>query len=154
MNKTFNFSNVFLLVTVSACLIPFSVQAEPTAKLTVVVDGLRYKSGQVCLRVYSNEQGLPSSARGVVQSGCTKVTGNSVTKDFYGLKPGKYAVALYADKNSDSKLSTNFLGIPSEGFGISNNPKAKTRAPKFKEASFDISQNKTIKITMQYLFNS
>ncbi len=143
--------NLFLLATL-ASFIPFSAQAQPKAKLTVVVDGLRHQSGQVCLRIYSNEQGFPSSARGVVQSGCTKVTGNQAMKDFYGLKPGTYAVALYADKNNDSKLNTNFLGIPSEGFGISNNPKAKTRPPKFAEASFDISQNKTIKITMQYLY--
>ncbi|MBA2749602.1 MAG: DUF2141 domain-containing protein, partial [Tatlockia sp.] len=121
-------------------------------KLTVVIDGLRHQSGQVCLRVYSGEQGFPGSARGVVQSGCTKVTGTVASKNFYGLKPGSYAVALYADKNSDSKLNTNAFGIPSEGFGISNNPKAKTRAPKFTEASFDLNQNKTIKITMQYLF--
>ncbi|MBW4665026.1 MAG: DUF2141 domain-containing protein [Chroococcus sp. CMT-3BRIN-NPC107] len=147
MNKFY-----FSFLATFASLIPFSVQAQQSAKLTVVVDGLRHQSGQVCLRIYSNEQGFPLSARGVVQSGCTKVTGNSATKDFYGLKPGTYAIALYADKNSDSKLNTNFLGIPSEGFGISNNPKAKTRAPKFKEASFDISQNKTIKITMQYLY--
>lgn len=142
-----------LFLATLASFIPFSVKAQPTAKLTVVVDGLRHNSGQVCLRVYSNEQGFPASARGVVQSGCTEVTGKSATKNFYGLKPGTYAVALYADKNSDRKLNTNFLGIPSEGFGISNNPKAKTRAPKFKEASFNISQNKTILIVVQYLFN-
>ncbi len=142
----------FFFLATFASLIPFSVQAQPSAKLTVVVNGLRHNSGQVCLRIYSNEQGFPSSAKGVVQSGCTKVTGNSAAKDFYGLKPGTYAVALYADKNNDSKLNTNFLGIPSEGFGISNNPKAKTRPPKFKEASFALSQNKTIKITMQYLY--
>ncbi len=80
------------------------------------------------------------------------MTGTVASKNFYGLKPGSYAVALYADKNSDSKLNTNAFGIPSEGFGISNNPKAKTRAPKFTEASFDLNQNKTINITMQYLF--
>jgi uncharacterized protein (DUF2141 family) len=144
--------NIFLLAILSG-LIPLSAQAQPTAKLTVVIDGLRHQTGQVCLRVYSSDQGFPSSARGVVQSGCTKVTGSLVKKDFYGLKPGSYAVALYADKNSDSKLNTNAFGLPSEGFGISNNPKAKTRAPKFNEASFNLSQNKTIKIVMQYLFN-
>lgn len=148
MNKLY-----FLFLATLASFIPaVQAQQQTTAKLTVVIDGLRHNAGQVCLRVYANEQGFPGSAKGVVQSGCTKVTGNSATKDFYGLKPGTYAVALYADKNNDSKLNTNFLGIPSEGFGISNNPKAKTRAPKFKEASFALSQNKTIKITMQYLF--
>ena len=140
---------IFLLAT-AVSLIPFSAKAQSAAKLTVVINGLRHNSGQVCLRVYANDQGFPESAKGVVQSGCTKVTGNSVTKDFYGLKPGTYAVTLFVDKNSDRELNTNAFGIPLEGFGISNNPKTRTRAPKFKEASFDLSQNKTIKITVQY----
>ncbi len=150
MNKL-QFFNVLLLATL-ASLMPLLVKAQPTAKLTVIVDGLRQTSGQVCLRVHGNEQGFPQSARGLVQSGCTKVTGNSATKDFYGLKPGTYAVSLFEDKNSDGKLNTNFLGIPSEGFGVSNNPRVKNRPPKFKEASFDLTQNKTINITVQYLF--
>lgn len=150
MNKL-QFLNVLLLASL-ASLMPLVVKAQPTAKLTVTVDGLRQTSGQVCLKVHATEEGFPQSAKGVVQSGCAKITGNSATKDFYGLKPGTYAVSLFEDKNSDGKLNTNFIGIPSEGFGVSNNPKVKNRPPKFKEASFDLSQNKTINITVKYLF--
>jgi uncharacterized protein (DUF2141 family) len=36
--------------------------------------------------------------------------------------PGYYAVALFHDENDDHHLNTNALGIPTEGYGFSNNP--------------------------------
>jgi len=36
---------------------------------------------------------------------------------------GKYAVSVFHDENSNGKLDTNFLGIPREGVGASNNAK-------------------------------
>lgn len=53
-------------------------------------------------------------------------------------KPGLYAIALYHDRNSNLKLDKNFLGIPSEPIGISNNPKFGFGPPKFKDAAFQV----------------
>jgi uncharacterized protein (DUF2141 family) len=36
--------------------------------------------------------------------------------------PGSYAVALFGDENQNGHFDTNFLGIPIEGYGFSNNP--------------------------------
>ncbi len=125
--------------------------AAPTAKLTIVVNNLSSQKGEVCMRIYAKEQGFPQSTAGAVQSGCTKIVGRSATKEFSGLKSGTYAVALFHDENGDGKLNTNFLGIPREGFGISNNPPVKLGAPKFKKASFSLKGNATIKIGMKYI---
>ncbi|MGH2415629.1 MAG: DUF2141 domain-containing protein [Microcystaceae cyanobacterium] len=127
-------------------------KAESTATLTVVIQGLQNKNGQVCLRIYGNERGFPLSSESEVQSGCTQINGSSVTKKFSGLKPGTYAVAVVDDKNRDTKLNRNFLGIPQEGFGISNNPTVSVRTgmPKFQDASFSLKQDKTINIVMKY----
>lgn len=140
------------IISVAALALSFdkTVAMEPTAKLTVVVDSLSSKQGEVCMRIYAKEQGFPQSATGVVQSGCTKITGRAATKEFYGLKYGTYAVALFHDEDGNGKLNTNFLGIPREGFGISNNPTVKLSAPKFKSASFSLRGNATIKIGMKY----
>ncbi len=141
------------IISVAALALSFgkTVAMEPTAKLTVVVDSLSSKQGEVCMRIYAKEQGFPQSATGVVQSGCTKITGRAATKEFYGLKYGTYAVALFHDEDGNGKLNTNFLGIPREGFGISNNPTVKLSAPKFKSASFSLKGNATIKISMKYI---
>ncbi len=121
-------------------------------KLTVVVDGIRNHKGQICLRVYNNEQGFPFTDTSEVQSGCVQIQGNSIKKDFYGLKAGTYAVAVVDDQNEDYKLNRNFLGIPQEGFGVSNNPtiSIKTGVPKFQDASFSLKKNKTINIAIKY----
>lgn len=129
-----------------------TAQAESTATLTVIVQGLQHQNGQVCLRIYGNERGFPLSSESEVQSGCTNITESSITKKFSGLKPGTYAVAVVDDKNKDTKLNRNFFGIPQEGFGISNNPtvSVQTGMPKFQDASFSLKKDTTINIVMKY----
>ena len=129
-----------------------AVNAEPTTKLTVVVNGIRHQKGDICLRVYASEKGFPMSDTSEVQSGCTKITGKSVTKRFYGLKPGRYAVAIVDDQNGNRKLDTDFFGIPKEGFGISNNPTVsiQTGNPKFNKSSFTVTKDTTINISVKY----
>ena len=53
---------------------------------------------------------------------------------------GTYAITIFHDENGDAKLNTNFVGIPKEPFGFSNNPKMMFGPPNFKEASFDFKE--------------
>ena len=45
-------------------------------------------------------------------------------------------VPLYKDENMNGKLDTNWLGMPKEGYGFSNDVKALLGAPSFSAASF------------------
>ncbi|KAB8334597.1 DUF2141 domain-containing protein [Scytonema tolypothrichoides VB-61278] len=145
-------ANTFFLAIVAIISLMRTVNAESPATLTVVVNGLHHKNGQVCLRVYSGEKGFPDSNTSEVQSGCTQITGSSVKKQFSGLKPGTYAVAVVDDQNGDHKLNKDFFGLPQEGFGISKNPTISiaTGTPKFRDASFVLKKNTTINIVMKY----
>ena len=129
-----------------------AAQAESTTSLTVVVNGIRNKTGEICMRVYNSEKGFPNNAKSEVKSGCTKITGNSVKQVFSGLKPGTYAVAVVDDQNGDHKLNKDFFGIPQEGFGISKNPPVSisTGTPKFNNASFEVDKNTSINIFLKY----
>ncbi|AFY51109.1 hypothetical protein Nos7524_5391 [Nostoc sp. PCC 7524] len=151
MWKISRLRHVFLASLLSlTCIRPLN--AEPTAKLTVVVNGIRHQQGQICFRVYDSEKGFPLSDTSEVQSGCTRITGKTITKHFYGLKRGTYAVAIVDDQNGNQKLDSDFFGIPKEGFGISNNPRVsiQTGTPKFNKSSFAVSKNTTIDITLKY----
>ncbi|MBD2489938.1 DUF2141 domain-containing protein [Aulosira sp. FACHB-615] len=132
------------------CIKP--VTAEQTATLTIVVKNVRHQKGDVCFRIYAGEKGFPMSDKSEVQSGCAKITGNTVVKKFSGLKHGTYAVAIVDDQNGDRKLNTDFFGIPKEGFGISKNPtvSVQTGTPKFRDASFVVNKNTSINIVMKY----
>lgn len=53
-------------------------------------------------------------------------------------KPGEYSIAIYHDKNNNKKFDKNFLGIPSEHFGMSNNPKFGLKSPEYEQAAFTV----------------
>lgn len=71
----------------------------------------------------------------------------NVTKSVNGLgevsfttKPiqaGTYAISAIYDKDSNGKLNTGLLGIPTEKVGFTNNAKGLMGPPSFKKASFN-----------------
>lgn len=53
-------------------------------------------------------------------------------------KAGVYAIAVYHDKDANHEFNKNFLGIPSEPFGISNDPRIGLSAPPHEKAAFEV----------------
>ena len=71
---------------------------------------------------------------------------------FDNAAPGKYAVSVFHDENSNGKMDTNFVGMPKEGVGASNNAKGHFGPPKFDAAAFHFSGGRLdLKITITYL---
>jgi uncharacterized protein (DUF2141 family) len=68
---------------------------------------------------------------------------------FSKLPAGSYAVAVYHDKKNNKNLEKNYLGIPTEAYGFSNNARRTFSAPSFEEASFMVSDHKIINITLK-----
>ena len=56
--------------------------------------------------------------------------------DFVGIPPGTYAIIVIHDENRNGKLDTNWLGVPKEDYGFSNDAEAFLSAPSFSAATF------------------
>lgn len=56
--------------------------------------------------------------------------------DFEDIPPGTYAMAVIHDENMNGKLDTNSVGIPTEGYGFSNDARGVVGGPSFSAASF------------------
>ena len=108
------------------------------ADLTVKVDGVPSAKGTVLLDLDDSAAGWDNKAKPVATAGVKAVKGD-VTYTFKNVPPGTYAVGVIHDENDNGKLDTNFLGIPKEGYGFSNNTTA-MRKPTFEEAHFEIGQ--------------
>jgi uncharacterized protein (DUF2141 family) len=67
------------------------------------------------------------------------------------LKPGNYAFKYFHDENDDEKLNTNFVGMPKEGFGFSNNAKGTFGIPAFEKMIFEVTQSDTIRCVPTYM---
>lgn len=65
---------------------------------------------------------------------------------------GRYSVALYHDENGNKEFDRDFLGIPSEGYGFSQNPGFRFGKPDIEETLFTVNGNPTaLRISVLYL---
>lgn len=63
-----------------------------------------------------------------------------------------YAVALYHDENGNTEFDTDFLGIPTEGYGFSQNPGFRFGKPDIEETLFSIAAEQVdLRISILYL---
>jgi uncharacterized protein (DUF2141 family) len=106
-------------------------------ELTVNVTGLVAPYGSVGCSLFSAEAGFPMD-NSRAKTEWIPVSGDSVTCRFKDVAPGKFAVSIAHDINGNRKVDTNFLGIPTEQWGVSNNARPSLRAPRFDEAVFSI----------------
>lgn len=60
------------------------------------------------------------------------------------LPPGDYAFHIFVDVDKNGKMKTNFIGIPKEPTGVSNDAKGKFGPPKFKDAVVSIGTESTV----------
>ena len=51
---------------------------------------------------------------------------------------GEYAIAAFLDINANNKMDKNFIGIPKEQYGFSNNAMGRMSAPSFDQAKFSV----------------
>ena len=64
---------------------------------------------------------------------------------------GKYAVVVYHDENDNHKFDRNWIGLPIEGFGVSNNPALFFAPPSFDEAAFEVNGEPTyVEVDVKY----
>ena len=64
------------------------------------------------------------------------------------LPKGEYAIALLHDLNLDGECNFNFLRIPTEAYGFSQNVRPIISVPSFNETSFRVTGNESIEIEL------
>lgn len=122
------------LVLAALLAVPQSASAEPAAKLSLTVTGIKDAKGALMIAVFDEAtygKGKPVVASAVPVTGVTA----STTID---LAPGKYGIQMFHDVDGDGKMGTNPFGMPVEPFGFSNNAPAQFGPAAWKDAAFDV----------------
>ncbi|MFN4121883.1 MAG: DUF2141 domain-containing protein [Flavobacteriales bacterium] len=126
---------------------------QSNSKLTINLNGLRNDKGNVMIGVYDKADGFPDDYQKIYLQKIYPAS-DVISKPIIIEVPRnkKYAVAIIHDENKNNKLDTNFLGMPTEGYGFSNNKTGVFGAPSFKDCCFDIGDvsQKSIHIKLKY----
>ena len=120
------------------------------ANLTLVINKLRNKQGEVCVALFESKAGFPEDDTQAVCDSCCAITRLPMTIDF-DVPYGSYAVSLLHDENKDGELNTGLLGIPKEGIGFSNDPLIIKGTPSFEKTCFEFTaENQAVEIEVKY----
>lgn len=108
------------LIAVAVLLASPVARADDMAVLTVTVQHISSKGGDLRLAIYDRKSFGDDDADPVIDKVVpAKPWGQVVTFD--PVPPGTYAVKMFQDVNRNAKFDFNWIGLPAERYGFSNN---------------------------------
>jgi len=126
---------ILATLTVAGAFIssPAVRSADGADGVTVAPRNLKLLGGHLRCLAFSSAQGFPDSLKQAVAAVSVPVTSRDTGCHFPELPAGSWAFAFFHDANGDGVLNTNFLGIPTEGYGFSNDASGTFGPPSFEE---------------------
>jgi uncharacterized protein (DUF2141 family) len=114
-----------------------SAQSSSCPGIYIKILNIRNSTGTVACALFESPIGFPIDfLRYATNIMVIKIRDTQARCDFLNIPAGTYALAVIHDENMNGKLDTNWLGIPTEGYGFSNDAKALLGPPSFSAASF------------------
>lgn len=113
------------------------------SKLEIQITDLKNNKGYVAVELIDkNNHSLKGAKKRITDKKCTFV--------FNDLSNDKYAIRFFHDENSNEKIDKNLIGIPKEGFGLSNNGLGKFGPKKFDKWLFSVSGDTIVFLKPKY----
>jgi uncharacterized protein (DUF2141 family) len=144
-------------IVIPTVVLLFLMASADLAETTLVIQflNIRGEGGNILISMYDAPDQFPYQPKWKYMIPKSRLLEQGNRFHIKEVKSGKYAIAIFDDENCDTIMQKNFLGIPKEGYGFSNNPKPSIKgAPAFEECTFavnDGAQN-IVEIELQYLF--
>ena len=121
-------------------------ETDNTATLTVEFNITKYNKGSMFFALYDSKAGYMKTA---VYSTKVKVTDKKAVVVVENLAHGTYGFSFFHDVNDNGKLDKNFIGIPKEPYGFSNDEKGTFGPPDFEDVSFKVTKDLTLKASIK-----
>lgn len=135
--------NLITKTNIAAALLALSTNSYGQ-ELQFVIHDIRSNHGSIYIRIFQGEENY--NASNVTAQNVIPVTKKNMMISFKDLKPGEYVVSYFHDEDADGKLATNMFGIPTEGYGFSNNAQGSFGPPNYQEMKFTVTEQDKITI--------
>jgi len=112
--------------------------------IKVLVVGLHSNDGEVDCALFGSADGFPGDSSKAGRAAKSKIDKGEAVCMFADVVPGDYAVSVFHDENSNGKLDRNFIGMPKEGVGASNDAAGHFGPPKYDDARFSYKGGRSV----------
>ena len=124
----------------TAFLLFVALFAKAQNTVTITVTGLKSSKGNLMLEmVDANNKVVAQKIEGISEKKSTVLIKN--------VKPGQYAIRFFHDENSNGKMDTGTFGIPTEGYGFSNDARGFMGPPDLEDQLFEVKGD--VKMTLK-----
>ena len=124
-----------------------SLFSTENPKLTIKISNIEKVKGEIKIGVFNTHTNFLKEGS-AIKNYTLKVEKNTAVIIITDLPKGEYAISMYHDENSDNECNRNFIGIPKEAYGFSNNIRPRMSAPKYDDCKFLLSENKILNIKL------
>jgi uncharacterized protein (DUF2141 family) len=119
--------------------------------LSIQVTSINAPTGEIVVTLYPSDPRRFLAPRGKLLRQRVKATAPVTRTCFYLPGPGTYAVAVYHDADGNHDFNRSALGMPTEGFGFSNDAATRFGVPSFDAVRFATKGGDTaMRIRMRY----
>ena len=128
-----------ILISALALVVILIAGPASAARIVVTIDGLHSAKGDVFVGLYASPSKFLKGNQCDAQRKVRAST-RPITVVFDNLPPGAYAVGAFHDENANDHLDTSFIGLPVEGYALSNGVRAVMSKPTFQQAAFTVGE--------------
>lgn len=114
-----------------------AADAPATAELRVLVKGLVSNKGRVRFRLFGTADTYNRQDEAFREE-FVAISNRMSQWVVKGVPAQVYSVVVYHDENANGKFDRNFLGIPEESYGFSNNIRPKFAQPEYEDVKFKV----------------
>ena len=94
--------------------------------------------GLAGIAVWGSAEGFSEEIEHAVATRYVEIADGAAAAEFDPLPPGVYAVTVFHGKNDNKRFDKNWLGMPREAWGVSNNARPRFLVPRFDEARLEL----------------
>jgi len=138
------------LTTICSIAMLFATPLLSAKTLEFTIDGIKSSKGKIYVQLFKGEGSYQSnkaylSSIAVAKQGQITIQFNDLGADDLATDGAgandlnnDYAIRYYHDENDNASMETNLFGMPTEGYGYSNNAKANYGPVKYAEIKFNL----------------
>lgn len=137
------------LLGVSFFVLFFQIGVKAQSKIVAEISNFENNKGVCRACLFNNASSFKGESGSPVECVQVAISNKKSQVQFNNVPAGTYAVFLFHDTNGNNKMDKNFMGIPKEGYGASQNKLPFAAAPTFSENSFNVNNGTTVRLAIK-----
>lgn len=134
---------VIMFLIISSTVFSTNSGDESKGKIVVKIKGLKSNDGNVKVALCNSADNYKEDEN-PFKGAMIYIKNKEAIAVFDDLPMGNYAVKTFHDEDADNDFDTNFLGIPTEDYGFSNNASGFLGKPSWDAVKFDLKSNEKV----------